>query len=910
MPTSYERYLAAKEGRRGKSLRELRFEPEVQPASTLAGSDAPAQSSYDKYLQAKNDLPSVGPTNWWEKFLLKFATGPDGTIMSGPIGLTINSKEWARRQPNFETSAKRVLGGIVSGMTLGVFEPFAEDPEISEAPSYRAGQFVGIAAPITAAAKAAGAVPVIGKATGVAAGALRSGITGVSVAGVEQAVEVVKGDEFSIRDVLLEGGAFAALDLFLRGGGTILRSIIKSRDVKKVAGEIRGAVEGGQVEKMADDDIAKLAKDIVSGRKSLQESAFTELEKKLVVNARTAPTPASMKPFRQLQYPAVTGSELEVMMRIPIREVPGTMGTIAKGFENPIRMHEGYGTKEIMYHSLRKGENEAVRRIKEFNSEFDSFVRERFRFTKRAASSERIMKFAIVEQPGGKEVLKAQGITTIPSLTKTEQEAYNFMRGGLKRAYGELQTVRTSIGTQPFKEVPNYFTFFRTLEGEMERGVPFMNISISRAARAPKFQAEITPFRFAKKRITDEYGPVELDAFTVYQRYMQSAIRHTEVSPAIAKGRQLLDGEFVNGFRLIEHNPQAYNDLNSWLNFSSGVNVHNLPRSIEVKLGALNRNLSWAVLSFNLRSAAIQPTAIWNATVELGPKWIQEGVRGLLNSKTRRFIMKNSETLTGRQHDIAIQEAMAGTRGAFRQVKLKAARLGILPLQVLDLETAKAVWWAAYQKGQRAFKMSAGNAIKYADDTVVRSQASAARVDLAPIQRSALGKSISLFQTFVINNWGFLTKDVAGLGAKQPFTADATRKVIRYIAGASIINTLFEDVLGTRSPFPAPMKEYRRRIEAGDAEGTALLNAAREVAEVVPVVGGAVRYGSHPAGAIWSLGQDITSEIRRGKISSRTFDVFGRAFGIPGSREIYKQVRRVQREEKKGGRGRSRRRGR
>ncbi len=858
--------------------------------------------------QRRSQEQPLGEMSWWDNFLMEFAKGPDGTIMSGPIGYNIDSQQWASRLPSLEESAKRVLGGLVSGITFGALEPFSDEPETYGSTSYKVSEFIGMAAPLGLVGKVVGAIPRIGKASGAVAGVARSGITGLGVGAIDQAVNSIKEGEFSVGDIILEGGAFAALDVILRSGGKVLRSIIKSRDVKKVSEEIRSAITDGQIKEMSEEEIAGLAGNIASGKQKLVSAAYTDLEKSLVVNIRQAKTPANMKPFQQLKYPAVTGGELETIMSIAPEDIPATrfgqaVKGIKRGLESPIRMHERYGTKEIMYEPIREAGNNAVKRIKQVEDEFDSYIKSRFSFRKRAKASERIMIYAASRQPGGADVLRRQGIDSIPELTKAEEEAYLFMREKLEPMYDELSKVRISVGLEPFRKIEDYFSFFRTLEGEIERGIPFLNVSASRAARAPKLQPKSTMFRFARKRIVDEYGGIQLDAFNIFRRYMSSAIRHAEMSPAIAKANQLLDGEFINGFRLMEHNPIAHSELRGWLNFVSGVEKHNLPDWVEAGIGILNRNLSFSVLVANARSAAIQPTAIWNAATHLGPKWVIRGVSGLFSKKTRDFIMKSSHTLAGREHDIAIQEALTGVRGVLRGVRSRAARLGIKPLQMLDLETAKATWWGAYQKGQQVYGMAHRDAVLYADDIVVRTQGSAARVDLAPIQRSALGKSISLFQTFVINNWGFLTKDVAGLGIRgQRLNAQNMRRVMRYIAGASIINTMFEDVLGIRSPFPAPIKEYKRRIKDGDPEAVALANAAREVAEVVPIVGGAVRYGGHPFGAVATTLYDAVSETKRGKITPRTIDVLGRLTGIPGTRQMYKLLR----DQEKGGGGRTR----
>ena len=81
---------------------------------------------------------------------------------------------------------------------------------------------------------------------------------------------------------------------------------------------------------------------------------------------------------------------------------------------------------------------------------------------------------------------------------------------------------------------------------------------------------------------------------------------------------------------------------------------------------------------------------------------------------------------------------------------------------------------------------------------------------------------MSLFQTFVINNWGFLTRDVAGVGNASISNPEALRKIMRYIGGAFATNVVFEDVLQTRSPFPAPLHAFAKMADSDDDQLKAL----------------------------------------------------------------------------------------
>jgi hypothetical protein len=805
------------------------------------------------------------------------------------------------RQPRLQEQSPlgfmESVESVGSGLARGILDV---DPDPSgsflsrlaykhrEEPSQFAGQLLGYAVPYGLAAKGVGAIGKLpqlaragAKVPGLVRGAIKSAGTGALASGVRETGRAISGTEADIGEVGKEAALFGAADIALRGAGKVVKPLMK-RLRKPKTPEVKPLIEVApkytQVSKVS-------------------EGLRSEAEKRLIVNETAAPTPAGMKPYKILRVPGVTRGELEVMEKIPQQQPRQLVRKVKEGFENPIRMHERLGTKEIMYHPVREVENNAARRMKQAIHDFDK-VKKTLPLGSRGKSSERIMTYAVAQQRGGMKVLGEMGVTEIPKLTPKESHMYQYMRGKLEGLYNELQQARMAAGLKPFPKVDNYFTFFRTIEGELQAGRDIIHIDPKKVLGS-KLRTEKTPFRFAKSRILDDYGPLELDAIGVFERYTQSAVRHIEMTPQIAKMRQLLDGKFINKFSLEAENPDAYRQLNNWVNFVSGVDVHILPQAIERGLRKVNQNLGYAVLSYNLRSAAIQPTAALNTMTEIGPKFTLEGVKGLFNRQTRRFVMRNSNTLAGREHDIAITEMMQGLTGKTGAIKRKVGQVGIYPLQALDLETAKITWWGAYQKAQKVMGYTGKKAINYADDVVVRTQASAARSDLAPIQRAALGKSIATFQTFVINNWGFLTRDVVGIGNPKITNRVAMKKVLTYLVGATAINTLYEDALGVRSPFPAPINEYRRQLEKGNSQAKALYGAAREMMELVPLVGGGVRYGSHPAGAFLQTVGEAGKLATQPRITPKAGETVGKLLGVPGVTQAKKLHRQRQAEDKK-----------
>lgn len=579
--------------------------------------------------------------------------------------------------------------------------------------------------------------------------------------------------------------------------------------------------------------------------------------------------------------PEIRKSEFEAIRDMSdLRQKP-----LGGWIENPLRTFEELGPKikEIFYRPIKEAENAAKRNFQKIYEQS-----EKIRKSLPRKSSERIGTYAIHKQAGGDEILAKMGVKEIPELTPTEMKAYNWMRNGLETYYKKIQEARAASGKEPFGHVEDYFTFARQLNLIEELG--FSPIFSRERLLSNFFHRKTTPFRFEKHRVGG-ISRADLDAFGVFNRYMESATRHVNLSPAIAKGREMMntfkDAEGKNWI-LRDEKPAAAKFLTEWLDFQAGQRKPQLPNIIEKGLTKLNKNLAFAVLSANLRSALIQPTAIINTVSEIGPRWTFEGVKSILDGSG----MEKSNVLFTRQFDVNVTESLAGMPGKLGKAKQWAGNMGMKPLQFLDFQTAKATWNGAYKKA-KSEGMGERDAVNYADDTVTRTQGSAMPSDLSPIQRTALGKAISMFQTFVINQWGFLTRDVLGIKNQAVNRNMAIKKAAAFVIGTTLFNILYEDVLGIPSPMPSPINAFTKALDEGDEIPSATADAALEIAQLVPIVGGGLRYGSSILGAPAEYIMDV------GKLVSPNYtgykrpigELVGKGLGVPGTAQIGKIVR-------------------
>ncbi|MHC4498870.1 MAG: hypothetical protein ACYS21_07130, partial [Planctomycetota bacterium] len=91
-------------------------------------------------------------------------------------------------------------------------------------------------------------------------------------------------------------------------------------------------------------------------------------------------------------------------------------------------------------------------------------------------------------------------------------------------------------------------------------------------------------------------------------------------------------------------------------------------------------------------------------------------------------------------------------------------------------------------------------------------------------------------------------------------------------------------------PLGAYMEEFEKSGDEGAAAGRAFL----EMLEVVPIVGGSIRYGSTPYGAVASTIYDATKVIGGKAPTRKALETTGKLIGLPGTSQINKFNRWLQ----------------
>ena len=578
----------------------------------------------------------------------------------------------------------------------------------------------------------------------------------------------------------------------------------------------------------------------------------------------------------------------EVQMMLDATELRSQTGF--RTLDTPIRTFEEAGLKPI-YHAWRAADSA---RVKE-GVAIDGFLKElkdTYKLSK--GSQERIYDYSISEQKGGMKILEANN-KTVPKLTSEELATYNELRNMYEDYFTRINEVRTHVGKNPLDRVDNYFTFARVMNELTREGIVNNLVRESGDVIMGQYtHFKATPFQFAKTRTGGVFKPAN-NAFKVFKMYSDAAAKHIHISPIASKVNELVNTRLPNAegnmmSQMAIAKPNLSNFLNGWSDYIAGKPVvSKWPGWVGDKgIRMLRKNIAYSALQWNARSAVIQMAAARNTMTQIGFKHWAEGVIENLNPRMRNKAMTKSEHLHARTPEAEMGE-WAYIHSAWKW--------GFKPLQWLDLETARATWLGARRFGQQKYGLKGKELTQFADDTVVRTQASASAGDISPIQRSELGKAMTMFQTFVINDWGFLTKDVLNWKKADVHNPVHFAKVYRYVVATSLISMIYEDLFGIPSPLPRPLKTAYDSVQEGENIGRIALNVAKEMMEPIPIIGGPFRYGHQFGGPAYELIDETRKKFTDDPIQRPWLELIARGSGIPGTGQFIKYQRGQKRGE-------------
>jgi len=577
------------------------------------------------------------------------------------------------------------------------------------------------------------------------------------------------------------------------------------------------------------------------------------------------------------------------------------------GVRIPLRVFDYYkGLKRILYNEWRLADTSHL-------IEYDAVLKDIKGWNKKLSrkSRERVGVFADYQQEGGAELMKAMG-KDMPELTPTEMQFYQWGQKVFHDLWPRINQVRTLAGADAMGKVPNYSTWIRNLHQLADLGIDITK----EPAQVVEYHLSQTPFQFAKKRAKGVVkAGIELDYSKLLDIYNRKALEHIHLTPVIARARAVLEPFKVGDktWSMYKEAPRLATWLEEWTDTIAG-QKRGMPGGDWTVLtkfaNKMRQNIAVAILSGNVRSALIQPTAFKLSYTLLGKKYFAIGLNLMLKKEWRDFAVKHSEHLKVRKwHQEAYIEGISDIGKKIQKTRVGEAvstakravgMAGLYPLQLLDFETARASWLGAYKMAREARGFGHKRAVVYADDLVVRTQASARPGDIAPIQRTPWGKLLTMFQTFVINEYDFLTHDV--MGYKNPYMNMKTRSrhIARFVLASSIVNALYEGVLKVRSPYPAPEWAIIKGIREKDEWYQIAGQIGREAFETFPIFGGTFRWSTPyrvalPAfiqtGVIDPI-QMVNRLLSKPTLTGDQLEWLGKVLGIAGTSQVRKYIRR------------------
>jgi len=521
-----------------------------------------------------------------------------------------------------------------------------------------------------------------------------------------------------------------------------------------------------------------------------------------------------------------------------------------------------------------------------------------------------IYTYAVGQQKGGPELLQKLGIAPVEELVGPEAAAYQQMRQGFDNMLGRWNEARVAVGKEPIEGVENYFTFIRKYVELVNKGGNPLTIN-------PRYFKPLdvkVPYEIQRAQSN---LPLVMDAFKVYRRYSKSVLDYIYQAPHTAEVRKLAEAisktspnttEFLNNWtdqimqlskmknRIFEGGSQK---PTSWLGKSIDrtvnlvAGVRPIEEGFDRAFDKVVNNVGVSTLSGYLRSATIQPTSMVMTAGETGFKNLLGGIKDSASPAKWRYARENSNVLSTREFDINVSESIERmvSETKFGRFKKGAAEVGYAPLHYLDQQAAISTWWAAYRRGISSGMKPGDELFKYCDDVVTKTQGSAARSDLARIQTHSAGKALTQFQTFIINEWNYLTGIIPGLRESGMSFGDKMKKITRVATAGALANIVYEDVIGMPSPLPTPLRAGYKAFMRGEGAFGAAKAATGELSQVVPVFGGARYTGGSPLGPVAGFATDMAAAVKgeQGRVPLWTLPL--RLRGVPGTVQLERLTR-------------------
>ena len=596
----------------------------------------------------------------------------------------------------------------------------------------------------------------------------------------------------------------------------------------------------------------------------------------------------------------------------------GAFGKFMEVTEIPLRAFERFGMEDIWYDWVaqeRKRRDWLKKEQKEVKVKIKDFT---------AKELYEVALAAEADQAGGRDILTGMGINNIPLLNAKQRSLVDWFRERFDTQHDQINYSRTHTGQYAMPYVQNYFPRMRQLNILKKLGV-IDNLTSLTPERAKtlmdEFKSNFNPH--AQKRVKAKDLPVELDIVKGYLRYIDYASNDIFIAPVAALAKEMAKARIPKGegkrgkVYFVSKNPEAAHLLDRW----SGEIMGKDPAAglyaeypwLKATSNYIHRNLIAGTILGTVSTVLKQTGAYTGTLAEVGPWYLSKGIaqymyekplsrlKGTLTKakeKSNILNIRRSDLYFEKLHELYINKDLTEFGNAVRQ-------LAATPMNIMDAIVAETSWNAFYDYAINGRKMSPEAAFKFAEQKTAYTQAVGVKGAVAPLQNIPIVSLAFVFQTFAINDFNYVARDILGIKNPNPKDFNHFRKVARYMIGAYLINSAFH-LANTDPPHPQPIETYLKSVDEGDSELKASVDAFIDVFEKVPGIGGAIKYDASLFGAVGELANDLPtaakyaiamidwdnlSEAQRWRNALFIGHVIGRTWGIPFSNQMKKSIR-------------------
>jgi hypothetical protein len=509
------------------------------------------------------------------------------------------------------------------------------------------------------------------------------------------------------------------------------------------------------------------------------------------------------------------------------------------------------------------------------------------------------------------------------SLKGKNRQVYDTLESGVVEYFRQAEEVRDAIGIDPLPNIVDPVEAMRAINAARTHDI-HVNLATTPADTIASVIRDFT-VEPMKQTLTQRALGIsrDPDIFRQYAQFANSSIQQLNMAPLTTKLRDLVNISYLDMVKLDgsyysikENNFGLHKFINDWANFVDGVPVKPLKGFQKVwdsQIRKYNENMSWSMLSGNLRSAMIQPWSLISTMHKAGiPNTIAavgDSLASVMGGGARAEAIARSDLLSSRKNSAlfssVISESSEGTlrgmikggrearlavtEGRLRDFTREIAQIGMTGLEIADYESAIISWNTFKRQGEK-LGLKGKELDRFADDGLVSTQASGARGDLSPVQRSALGRTITQFQSFTFTDWDFMLHEVLKVG-KNASPKEVIGSVLRYAGIVAAFDTIAA-AIGFDPPTPNPITAYTRSQRRGDSPIATAFGVANDlVAPYIPIFGGS-RYGKGIGGPlIGTAFGDLPLALAGRPGSQDPLEPVSKLVGIPGSASWWRQSR-------------------